>query len=247
MAKEKPVSSLFFTELDAILDTRMGTLLQIDPDCVQRVIENGYFTRDRDLFFEIDSKQFQERYKTRDKKTLQASVMTPMLSYIKDFCKHTYEGNIKTPYLKQPIVRVNTYPYQLSDKEKALLLNAIKFRLGNIPPVEFVHLTYEQITPSYLKQDTSIIALYDPFEWLEVHSKNERLRKETCPLVMMIGPLMFRNLEIRDKDIREFQTHMEFLSKPFVDLQLMHSKIFSADVLPRKNKKTTVEDKKETA
>lgn len=228
--KTKAAPSLFFTELDAILDTRMGTLLRLDLNGIGRFIKAGYFSRDRDLFPGIDPKQFKELYQNRDKKTLQASMMTPLLSYIKDFCQQTYEGNIKTPFLKEPQVVVNLHPYRLTKEEEELLLNAIQYRIGRISKASFVNMTYEEITPNYLKKETSIIALYDPFEWLEHHSKTGRLKKESCPEVMMLGPLMLRNLETNDIDVKEFQSHMELMAKPFIDLHLMISKVFSANI-----------------
>ena len=170
MSTEKAVPSVFFAELDAILDTRMGTILRIDPNATERVIKAGYLTRDRDLFPGIDKAKFQELYKERNKKTLQASVVTPILSYAKDFCKQTYEGNIKTPFLKEPKVIINLYPYQLDEAEKELLMKAIKIKTGKFSKVEFVSMSNDEITPNYLKRHTSIIVLYDPFEWLEVHS-----------------------------------------------------------------------------
>jgi|ERR1700752_471690 len=231
-------TSTFFAELDVILDTRMGTLLNIDPDGAERLIKTGYFTRDRDLFYGIDPMVFQEAYKNRDKKTLQGSVMTPMLNFIRDFCRHTYEGNIKTPFIKEPKIVINTHPYQLLSEDLSLLQKAIFYKTGQITPIEMVDMSYEEITPTYLKQETSVISIYDPFEWLEIHSKSERFKRESCPEVMMIGPLVIRNLEIKDIDIKEFQSHMELLSKPFIDLNLMNARVFSADLFTHHEPKT---------
>jgi len=227
---EKVLPSVFFTELDAIIDTRMGTLMRIDPNRLEDYIKGGYFTRDRDVFKGVDQNKFQELYKNRDKLTLQASMMTPIVNYIRDFCQRTYEGNIKTPFLREPRIVVNLYPYQLTEDEKELLKKGLQIRTGKITKIEFVYMKYEDISPGYLKQETSVIAIYDPYEWLETHSKNNNLRKNSCPMVTMIGPLLIRNINDLTINALELQRYMEMLAKPFIDLELMVSKLFSANV-----------------
>lgn len=244
MSKEKVLPSIFFTELDAILDTRMGTILRIDSRSVERIIKSGYFHRDRDRFIGINDSKFKELYKNRDKETLKASMMTPIVGFMRDFCKRTYEGNIETPFLKEPRIIVNTYPYKLTKEEKDILLSGIQYKIGRISHAELTYMSYDQITPKYLKQETSIIALYDPYQWLENHSVSEVFKKESCPDVMMLGPSILRNTDVQDIDLDEFRSQMELLSKPFVDLQLFNVKAFSADVID-KSKPTEANSKEE--
>lgn len=234
---EKAPITYFFTELDAILDTRMGTLLHIDPQCTERVLKGGYLTRDRDVFPDIDRQVFKNRYSKRDQYTLRTSMLTPIVGYLNDFVRYTFEMHIKTPISKEPRIMINTYPYKLTKQEIDMIMAAIYASIGRMAIVEPVYMTYEQITPSFLKSNTSIIALYDPYEWLEVHSKNENLKRDSCPLVTMLGPLMFRNLDETIK-IEEFQQALEIHARPFVDLQLLMSTAFSVDIERLKKSKT---------
>jgi hypothetical protein len=238
---DRALPSVFFTELDSLFDTRLGTLLLMEQRGeaeMEKIVKGGYFTRDRDAFNGVDPAKFKAAYDARDKHTLRVSVVTRIIRFARDFGMNTIENNIKSPFIRDPKLIVNLHPYKLTQEERDNLVDGIRLRIGKISHIELVDMTYEQISTHYLRRDTSVIALYDPYEWLETQcrkwvnhpSRIEMLRKDSCPGVMMIGPLMIKNLDDRTSDIRRFQTDMEMLAKPIVDLELMVTTAFSADI-----------------
>lgn len=235
MAETKPARTVFFTELDAILDTRMGTLMRVSPKEVASILKAGYLHRDRDKFPGVDVQRFQEAYKNRDRKILQASMMTPMIWFLTDFCKTTFQGNAETPFLRDPVIVINTYPYQLLESETLTIQRAILARVKHISSIEFVRMSYREISPAYLRQEVQVISIYDPYEWLEVQSSEKRFEKDSCPLVNLAGPLMFRNVDVTGVKLSELQKTAELMCKPFIDLNLLPMQHYSVDILPRKS------------
>lgn len=245
MADIKVKVSRFFTDLDCILDTRMGTLLLMDPECTERVTKSGYFDRDRDLFDGINREKFKVKYQKRNKQTLGASIMTPVIGLIREYCKQVYEQNAKSPFVQEPRLVINTYPYELTDDEKHKLMIGIQYRTKIQSPIEFVHMTYSDITPMYLRNSIDQIVIYDPIEWLEVHSLNNNLKKTVCLEVTMMGPLAWRNLDFQGS-MEELVKNMDLACKPFIDLQLVPLRIFSADVVPKEKVRTVPKEKTDT-
>lgn len=240
---EKPRQSIFIIELDALLDTRMGTLLRLDKTCVDRVIKSGYLIRDRDQFLGIDPDSFKELYNKRDKQTLSLSMMTPMMNIISEFCKSTISMNNSTPFIQEPKVVINIHPYSLTDKEAMLIKKAVEAKLGKLIEVDISNMKYEQITPSYLNKDISVLCLYDSYKWLDIQAEIGSFRKEICPLVTLYGPLLVKNLELKEVDLSEFNKSMELLTKPFIDFKLVPVSFYSFDMTRFKNNKDIKEDK----
>lgn len=235
---EIPTSS-FFTELDALFDTRMGTLLKIDKTRIDAVLTSDYFVRKKDVFAGYSNKEFEDAYNNRDVATLRNSMVTPMVRYMRDFCANTFMNNANTPFIKEPTVTINTHPYKLSKADLLVLEEGFRIKLNNIVRIDFVDFTCSQITPNYLKDNCSVISVYDPYEWLDTNSANGVLKKQFCPNIMMLGPLMLRNKNAEDIDMKEFESNMEFMTKPFIELMLMGIDLFSMDVLPKKTYTTT--------
>lgn len=237
----------FFTELDAILDTRLGTLLRINPDITPSLVKTGYFDRDRDQFPNVPVKTFQDLYEKRDKQTLKASMMTPVMDFVRDFIKHSYEMNIETPFLRDPKITVNLHPYVLLPEEQNLIKAALIAKTGAAAEINFVNMTASQITPSWLKQEVNIMAVYNPYDWMELLAKTGVWEKETCPSVMVLAPLRIRDLSLKDINMAELQKELEWLASPFFNLQLLAMRTFSADVFPKQKPSEPSSQSKESA
>ncbi len=228
MSDSNVKNSGFFTDLDSILDTRLGTIVRFYNDKFEDVIKNGYLNRDRDLFKGIDPEDFKQQYAKRDKLTLKASMMTSVLSLAKDFCKQIYEGNIKTPFIHRPKIIVNIYPYVLTEEEQKLIREVVMYRISKLCDVQLVNMSFDRITPGYLNSNISMAAIYEPFEWLEAQTKLNEWKYGGCPHVVMMGPLLFKDVRIKDITPEEFRSSSEMLCKPYIDLNLVVSDMFSA-------------------
>lgn len=232
---DTPVEAVFFTELDAILDTRMGTIMKVDPDLVPGVIKGGYLSRDRDLFTGVDREKFKELYKTRDKETLMVSCQTPVVWFMRDFGHSIYEQNINTPFLRNPSIVINTYPYQLTEEEKETIKLGIKIKTKHIDKIDLVYMEYKDLTPKYFKKHLHVVWLYEPITWLNIHADLGTFDKDTCPNVDLFGPLIIDNLDNKTVNVKkDFGKFAETLARYFVNLHLVEPYIFSADIMVRK-------------
>ena len=240
---DKPVDAVFFTELDAILDTRMGTLMRIDPKAIPEIIKGGYLARDRDAFIGVDPIKFAEMYAARNQRTLSLSYQTPVMWFMRDFGRSVYEQNINTPFLRDPRIVINTHPYKLTQEEKDLIVVGIKHKTKHIDRIEMVDIDYKDLTPAYFKKHLHVVWLYEPVTWLETQSSIGNLNKDTCPGVEMFGPLLIKNLSDKTTKLAEYHQAAETLAKYFVGLHLVGPHVFSADIMARKS---DVKSKEET-
>ena len=237
MSKFIPPPSHFFTEIDAILDTRLGTLAKMGRSIALEVLKGNYLDRVHDCFPGVDNKLFKETYDKRDKETIALSMATPVMKIMGEFCLDTIQGNNSSPFVKQPVITINEYPYVLTDKERNLILTAAKIRTKNLAEIKFVNMSPAQITPRFLKKDVSIFAIYDYITWLDTQAENKVFSKESCPTVVMLTPFMPASINKNGEELskvefklEEWQKHMEMLARPFIDLQLISPKAFSADI-----------------
>lgn len=219
--------------IDAILDTRLGTLAKLDPKLAEDALLNNYHKRYFDKFGDMSVKEFRELYVKRDKEVLKRSRLTAMGPFVMQLCnKMAIEAsqNPKSPY---PEVVVNCYPYDLTEEEKEHIALAVNIQIGEDVPVSVVTEPWTYFSPSYCRDHVAVLILYDyEPEWIDVNAKN--FEKCGCPQVTLFGPAIYFEKEHTDKEIQEmtdaamlpFQA-VEFHLEPLVGLRLIDSRFFS--------------------
>lgn len=161
----------FFTELDCLLDTRIGTLARMDQDLARRVLKDGYLSRERDWFPGADMQQYQQLYQNRDKTTLAYSRPTACFDFLRSMIQihQVQELEYNAPIRFSNTVVVNIHPYRLTDDELREMGEVITFLLGGELRVELVSLSDEQLTPEYFKGKFALVVMYDLNRWLNTH------------------------------------------------------------------------------
>lgn len=248
-------TSRMLVELDSILDTRLGVLLDIDPEKVPTILAKDYHDRLWDVFPEVDLLTFQRRYQSRDTKILKNSWATPMIDLMADFVYKTLQQTLRTPFHKQPMLEINTYPFKVSDEEASVIISAVAAKTDDQCDIKIVYYHPEDLNPVFLKNTYEVVMMYDFQEWLETHSKNGNWKKYSCPGVTVMAPLMVKNTDSFDpkKKIEHILSDYETLTKtmaPYVDIQFLPMAAFcwkfnpSKALVPDTPKGT--EDKSET-
>jgi hypothetical protein len=221
--------STCFIELDALVDTRMGILVSMTNDeRFKNIYLNGYHTRDSDEFPGIDVDLFKQTYKSRTKKVLDNSMVTPMIRLLKEFCFKTVSNIGITPFNYLPKIIINTHPYDLNDEECGALLEAVVLATNKLVDVELVNMSYEAITPIYVKRELSMIILYNYGEWLELHCANKNFTKTICPEVQLIGPGLYpspmpKNVKKSPDDFARLEKEVDV----FINLKIFNVSEFS--------------------
>lgn len=225
-------------EMDALFDTRLAVLYQLNPEVAEQALQTDYKERLQDEFKGLVPGQFQEAYSKRSKAVLEHALVTSFTRFVQEFVLQIVNQLSTTPFHHRPKLIINSYPYHLSDEEAAEIINAVVSITREDADVEMVHLSYEEITPNYVKAELAVMVLYDYPRWLEIHSENGLLKKTSCPEVCLIGPAIFfkePNKIILRKcasvRMTPFQA-MEKIAEPLIGLQLYPIEHFSIALKP---------------
>ena len=250
-APQAPISTML-VEIDSILDTRLGVLMDIVPDQVPSILADSYHDRLWDVFPGVDLLTFQRRYKERDVSILKNSWSTPMADLMTDFVMKTLKQTLRTPFHKQPKIDINSYPYVLNDTDAEIIIAAVAAKTNQQCDVSMVSYSPSDLNPVFLKNHYEVVMMYDFQEWLEVHAVSGVWKKYTCPNVSVMAPLMVKNPDSYDKNmkIQNIFSDYETLSKtmaPYVDMQFLPLEAYCWKFNPDKLRTpTTREDSKDT-
>lgn len=219
--------SVFLTEIDCLFDTRLSTLHSLNNNLLEEVIKKDYHNRPIDNF----SSEYNIAYKQRTKNILKDVILTPIFPMIKDFINKTLSQSVNTPFIYKPKIVINIFPYGLMEQEIDNILKSLIILTDKLADIEIINMSYEEITPLYLKNNVSIVTMYNYNEWLETHAKLETFKKQSCPEVTLFAPaIYFAKPEVIEDDA--FKA-MELLTAPFINLKLLPINNFSF-ILPKK-------------
>lgn len=222
-----------YVELDALLDTRLGTLAKISPDLAAQVLSNGYHARTTDTFTGVDSATFNTLYSQRDVETLKLSVVTGIVPVLRDLAEKLTEQMQNRPYHDAITLVVNLYPYQLDSEEQDLIGKSIATLLSGTASVEVVNIASINLTPLHCKQHFSSMVMYDYDSWMSLHTDNFKLAR--LPDVLVFSPAIYFTGSEPTKEEMDFAVNQanhpfvatEMAAAPLVDLQLIDIKYFS--------------------
>lgn len=188
MMKQQPTRLM--VELDTILDTRLGVVNQHLPHLVEPLLTAGYRDRKSDqlelLCPDIKQHWFNVAYAARDKDTLKASRITPLVIAHTNLTSELERLFYDTPLGSSVDIDLNIYPYVLSDAELSMVKDCLKHYSALTANVEIISQPMSYFTPSILKQHYGGIIVYNVAEWLSLHA--EALLQCKIPDVSIIGP-----------------------------------------------------------
>lgn len=201
MIKDDRAPNLVLVELDALLDTRLGTLHCLNPDyAVQALQSNKYFDRVMDDFTDIcgvDKESFREAYGKRGMAELIASTITEIPFVLAELTMKLEADIIDTPFVSDVVVEINCYPYVLDAEEQDVLSNAVSCRLNEDTLVRCVRYAPEELTPALVKERYGGMILYNFRDWLGCQL--EEFEKVKMPRITILAPALFHD-EIPKKD-----------------------------------------------
>lgn len=192
MIKDDRPPNRVLVELDALLDTRLGTLSRINEEAAAAALQDErYFGRLIDDFIEIcgvDRATFLDAYRQRDVATLEASTITEMPFILAELTMKLEADIIDTPFASEVIVDLNCYPYQLDDEEREIIAQAVGSRLGEMTKVQCIYRSHAELSPQYIKPRYSGVILYNLRDWMEANLEN--FKKVTMPRVTVLAPAL---------------------------------------------------------
>ncbi len=185
-------------ELDALLDTRQGTLFSHYPECINDIMKGGkdsvFYNRVTDdmgkLDSRIDSVLFKEFYRHRSTDILKLSIRTSMVDYLRSYVSGLVKASINSPVVEGYEVHVNCYPYRLSEEETKLIGMAITNFI--LPPTKVfvVNIPLSKMSTTELKGRYDMVILYNFVDWLREIGPKIKTMDRTPSLVVM-APMLF--------------------------------------------------------
>lgn len=220
-----------YTELDAILDTRIALLYQHYPKETIKLLNESYFSRIADDYAFLSADDFRALYQTRNNETLKHAMVTTAIAFINVFKTKTLMALVDSPYQRQPMVTINTFPYKIPESTLGALIAAIRKLTDDGIDIEIIHEPRENITPSFIKRKYAFMMLYDYWDWLEVHSLNENFKTTQIPAVTLFGPAIVKSSKVYRElsAINPFDAIEKFCS-PMVKVSLCPVSKFSIDI-----------------
>lgn len=232
-------TSAIFVELDTLLDTRMATLNRMGQEAVESALKAGYHSRPFDFFPGVDEAEFKRLYDARDKVTLAQALVTPICQLVREFVAKTLDNVHNSPFHYRPKIILNIHPYKLTEGEIQVFIKTFRALTLGAADIEAVDMSYEQISPLYVKTNLSVMVLYQYDQWLEVHSQSEAFKKVTAPDVSLLAPaIYFKKPEKKPKPDDDPFAAMQQLAAPFIGLALMPIENFSMVLKPVKKDAT---------
>jgi hypothetical protein len=238
-----------YIELDALLDTRLGTIAKLSNEAAQSIVSSdSYFSRDMDLFEGVNQIEYLNSYLTRDKMTLKKSVMTNAITFLKSVVRQLILQAVSGPTHDRVFVHVNTYPYAFSQDEVEELEAVVLYRLNEgIDPdspgyqllsVQRVHFSTKELTPQHCKSHYGAMFMYDPWNWMNLHSKT--FEKVRLPEVLLYCPKLYFNKRPSPEEIKDIKsqapnapdvfTATEMQTSPLVGLTYLDVAQFSSSI-----------------
>lgn len=222
-------------DLDALFDTRIGTLATIDEEMATRVVmDPRYGSRETDVFSKLDSSVddnvYSDRYLKRDEATLAKSLISDVIFNLgiglRDlgdvYDRGVMEGGIE--------VVVNFYPYVLSKEKQDIILDGVGCYLPITTKVKAASYSPWSLSPSSLNGTYSEWYCYDIEPWLAVNS--EALLVDRAIDIKVQLPLISTSGVIPEPDEIvpcPFKAR-EMIMREFIDISYNPVSLFSANV-----------------
>jgi hypothetical protein len=165
----------FLVEIDAILDTRLGMMDVLHPESAVRLVQNrNYFHRLTDKFEGLcgfPDLSFRAAWKGRTKDVLLHSLNTPSLDLLHFSVMEAEHKAATHPMYSGVRIDVNVYPYDLTMEERECMAASIAQRAGWKAPIRIIRQPPYFFHPQMVKEDYSVMMLYNYREWLEIHKE----------------------------------------------------------------------------
>lgn len=190
-------------DLDALLDTRMGTLLLLNKAAASAAIENGYHTRLNDGFGKltgglITDEQFTEAYAKRDIDTLKKSIITGIPHVLVTYVETLKVRLLRNLEVDSISIDLNIYPYILPGPDVQMMIHAFGTIIPDYVKINVTRLSPDQLPPDVFKAAYNGWATYNFDEWFQAHHQT-LLFKRANELTVILPRLHLREPEEYDK------------------------------------------------
>lgn len=189
-------------DMDAMVDTRMGTMLTLRDDLPKILPLHVYRKRSMDDWTTltggaITQEAFDERYARRDIDVLKRSVVTGMVPVLMNYIDGLKERFFRGVDISSISVDINTWPYVIPGPLAETFQNCLRVLLPVYVKINMCHMEPKALTPTFLKNHYNGWITYDLSPWLEIHQ--EELLGVPVNELSVITPKLFKK-ELGESD-----------------------------------------------
>lgn len=198
--KESDTEDIYL-DLDAILDTRLGTLAALGNEHAVAALNSGrYHKRMIDEYDGVAKHVFKEAYAKRDIDTLKRSVLTNMVFFLRRLIKDSLLSAVIQQRIEKMCFTLNVYPYDFSDPGLVeMLIGCLRFHTYSTASVRVVSIPDEELTPEFCAENFQIMIRYQWVEWVDKHKAF--FEKKGIPAVTLVVPEIFYDTVPTQDDI----------------------------------------------
>lgn len=212
-------------ELDALIDTRLGTLKQCFSEAAKKLDLESYVRRVKADFWTelgISTEQFTTAYKKRNVDTLLASMHTGLYHNLPLLLGGLLLNGLTSPVHEELKININTYPYELNEDELEDIVYCFQQRLWKDCEITTVFYKPEDITPAMLVDISPAYILYDIELWLG--AQQTAFLEKRIPTVTAYYPAV-----INHYDATEYKEMLDKQIDPFADLRRRMAEYITLD------------------
>lgn len=222
------MKQIIYVELDALLDTRFGTVIQMNMELASQLATSGYGKRESDKLSELvphfPDQEFKDNYKKRSTEVLKLSKMTNIIPIIKDLIDELRDTERYLPEEGNISIHVNTYPYVLSDEEQSSIRQVVSFYLGGVV-VQMVSIPPIGLMPKTIESKYSALFLYHFDQWLTLHQN--ALKDTKLSDILFFGPRLYVNGKPTDAELNAAYSDIPKEIDPFKASEMVLSEYMS--------------------
>ena len=217
-------------ELDALIDTRLGTVKRFWPRRINNSNLDEYHSRDHiriwDIFG-IPKDKYLEHYNARDIDTLAFSFGTKLSVVLRALITTSIMKAETNPHIGQVEITLNLFPYVLNPEVQRAFLNVLDDLLmvddvdvvkQIITGVDFIDTTV--LSAGAIRNEFEGMIIFDLVEWLS--TTNKLTAKEPAPtLTVYFAALLYEDddedrRKITEDNINPFKTVRKALAQHFL-------------------------------
>lgn len=220
-----------YTDLDAILDTRLSVLYFLSLPTMNQVLDDGsYYTRIRENFGMISADIFNSFYDRRDKLALKYAMPTGVVRLIRDYCKELILDPKNMETEENLTIYINTYPYYDLEDEELATVSALIKKYVPVFDIAFIDMSKEELTPVWVMEHIGCMFKYDNYRWLEYHSSTGALYKTPLLDVMYYTPAIIVDDSKDKKADKKFFGELEEMMRYIIDYNILPTEWFCLDM-----------------
>jgi len=229
-------TSKIYVDLESLLDLRQSALYYLTEDYTELqkyLLSEEYNFRTSDNFSIVLNGDFKELYSKKEKRLLEASSVTYILSLLRTKIQNLEKKNVYHSETKTPEIILNVHPFVLSQEECDCIRNLLFVKLNTNITISVVNLNVKELSPLFFNgADVAAAFIYNISSWGDNHlSSLVSLEKNNTsyyfPSIMYNTLTEEEEKEIRRLGFNDIFSYTEFLFSKIANITFLPSVFYS--------------------